>query len=263
MAESSNPARFIEDWAIGVVESFIAERGTVTNLSAGHQPDFRIDYGDGRVAIGEVTWHEDRHLRSLFSATDKHGHRVPLGEGQGEWYLFVRWRAQVRRLHGELPDVIADLAAAGVSDLLVQPEWPPGELAARLRDLGIDHIRRGEVDGPDVAVCLAAPTGAWVPDDPDVIVDWLDEVVGDPHYADLTGKLRGLQADELHVFVVSGSATGTDVIERLRHIDAVPPSRAPAVPAYVTHVWVGCKPWRAAAGLWTRAEGWSTVATVD
>ena len=145
-------------------------------------------------------------------------------------------------------------------DLTLQATWPPGPLADRARELKIDHIRRGVVDGSDVAWYSLGPTGGWEPDDGNLVVDWLDALVVDPAYLDLTNKLQIQLADELHIFVVTGSATPHDADSALRQIDRIAPTRDPDLPGWITHAWVVSQ-WASgrSAGLWTRGQGWSIV----
>jgi hypothetical protein len=70
---SVNPARELEQTAIRIVRRHVSQSGTVVDMSAGHDPDYRINYFDGRVAIGEIGWHEDPRWRALWEATLRRG----------------------------------------------------------------------------------------------------------------------------------------------------------------------------------------------
>jgi hypothetical protein len=256
-----NPARELEKVAIGIVRRHVGDRGVVLDLSSGHEPDFRIDYRDGRCAIGEVGWHEDQHWRAIWEATLKRGEIpqvVELPTGSGLWSVGLTLDARIWRIYKQLPQLIVDLVGSGASNLDIYETWPPGDFADRARDLGIKHLSQVEGDS-DRAIFFPPGSGGVVPTDPDAITDWLDTVlVSDVAYRDTTRKVLERAADERHVFLLAGSATPWGVEERLRRLDVSLPSRAPSVPSNITHVWA-VSSFRTRLGvLWERNRGWST-----
>lgn len=44
-----NPARDVETFAVQVVRRWLGDRGAAVDMSAGHEPDFRIDYAVGLI----------------------------------------------------------------------------------------------------------------------------------------------------------------------------------------------------------------------
>jgi hypothetical protein len=257
---SSNPSRQIEQIALRIVRSYVGDRGTITDQSHTGLPDFRIDYADRRVAIGEITWHADRILQAMYVEAIKNDRLVPLRPGLGSWTAMMRRGALVPRVHAELPDLIADLDAAGLDQLEVYADWPRGQLADHARRLGIEWVHRVSVGRRDMAMYSEPMPGGAVPEDPDVIVDWLEGVVADPDYADLTGKLRDVEADERHIFVMTGAATMFGVDDLFRQLHEHLPRRAPLLPLFITHAWAASW-WGTvrSVALWTRKMGWSAV----
>jgi hypothetical protein len=59
-----------------VVTAWVGARGRVTDLSAGHEPDFRIDYADGRVRLGEVTGDKHETVEAMWAMAHRSGGRI-------------------------------------------------------------------------------------------------------------------------------------------------------------------------------------------
>ena len=91
---SDEPAQF----AVRLVRSTVGNHGRVVHQSAGHLPDFRIDYNDGRVAIGEVAAHVDPAVQSLWAEAAKHDHLCALQAGLGIWRVWLSKDASVKRV---------------------------------------------------------------------------------------------------------------------------------------------------------------------
>lgn len=260
-----NPARDVETFAVQMVRHWLDDRGAVVDMSAGHEPDFRIDYSDGRTGWGEVGWHEDEELRAMWSLTfrqEKH-QQVDLPSGVGTWVVSLVKGASIKRLKRELAAFVVEMTRAGCERLEVVEKWPHGLLGDTARRLGIEYINRMGEGTADVAVYFMPGSGGVVPTDPDVISEWASDVLADPDYADTTGKLLIREADERHVFLMSGSRTPFGVTERLRRLDEALPTRSPVAPDGITHVWVVSQYGNGTAGMWARTTGWSTVALPD
>ncbi len=258
-----NPARELEQVAIRIVRRHLGDRGNVTDMTAGHEPDFRIDYSDGRTAIGEVSWHEDREWRAMWEETLKRGDLpqvVELPDGSGLWSVGLTLEARIWRMYKLLPDLVVDLLAVDQTSLDIHGTWPPGALADRARAMGIKYLSRVE-GGSDRAIFFLPAFGGVVPPDPDAITDWLDDVlVHNTAYADATRKLLEREADERHIFLLAGSATPWGVEQLLQRLASGLPRRAPAVPAAITHVWAVSSFTTPLCAIWERDHGWSTVA---
>ena len=96
--------------------------------------------------------------------------------------------ASIKRLHRDLPGLIAELTGAGCFRLAIYERWPRGALADSARRLGIEYIVRHDEDG-DRAIYFMPGNGGVVPTDPNVVGEWIESVLNDPSYADTTAKL--------------------------------------------------------------------------
>jgi hypothetical protein len=255
-----NPARDIERFAVRVVRVWLGDMGVVQDTSAGHEPDFRLSYRDGRNGWGEVGWHEDPELRAMWSLTfrkERH-QQIDLPPGSGLWAVSLVKGASIRALYNELPGLIADLVRQGQTQLEIVGNWPRTDLADTARRLGIEYIDRSG-DSSDTAFFFMPGSGGTVPTDPNVIADWVSAVLADSAYADTTRKLLDREADERHIFLMSGSRTDFGVDERLRRLGEGVPSRSPFVADGISHIWVVSQFGAAPAGLWIRDRGWFLI----
>jgi hypothetical protein len=256
-----NPADDVERLAVDVVRPWVGERGVVHDTSTGHGPDFRIEYLDGRLGLGEVAWHEDRVLREMWANTFRRARHqtIDLPERAGTWTVGLQMGARIDRLYRELHILVELLGQAGEQRLTIHGPWPRTPVADVARRLGVNYVAQVDPEG-SVAYFFMPSTGGAVPTDPDGIVEWIDEMLSHPDYADTTGKLLPLEADERHVFLMTGSATRFGVDELLRRSRTALPARTPAIPPGITHVWVVPEFGDAetAACLWTD-QGWESV----
>ncbi len=255
-----NPARDVEPFAVTLVQTWLGHRGTAQDTSAGHGPDFCIRYADGRVGWGEVAWHEDPELREMWSNVfrrEQH-QEIELSPGLGLWVVSLVRGANINQLYRNLSVLVDELARQGINRLEIVRQWPRGEPADTARRFGIEYINKVK-DAPDRAVFFMPGSGGTVPTDPDVVSDWVTEMLVDPDYADTTQKLLALEADERHVFIMSGSRTPFGADERLRRLSDAIPMRPPSIPEGISHVWVVSQFGGGPAGLWIRGKGWLRV----
>lgn len=254
-----NPARDVEAFAVRVVRAWAEQIGKVTDLSAGHEPDFRIDYFDARVARGEVTWHADPAVQAMWSNTFKRDWHevVELSPGLGQWTVGLRRGANINLLYKELERLIVDLTAHGQTSIEIWHTWPRGPVSDHARRLGIEYVHR-VTTGPDRAVYFMPHVAGTVSDDPNVIVDWIESVIDTPAYADVTDKLLSFDVDERHIFLMSGSATPISPSFRLQQVGSSVPTRSPQLPEGITHVWAASQFGEDPVALWSK-EGWSLV----
>jgi hypothetical protein len=235
----ANPARDVEKIAIAMVRDWVDMAGTLNDMSATGGCDFAIDYADGRLGVGEVTWHADRQIQEMWGRTFRmERHQViELPPELGTWVLTLVTGARIDALPKALPALIAQLAAAPRPWLDITPSWPRGAMADEARRLGIEHIHRVQIDAPNEAVFFMPSTGGAVPEDPNVIPEWIESVLNSTEYADNYKKLLAVEADERHVVLMSGSATPFGADERLRRVKTRLPTRQLHVPDGITHVW--------------------------
>jgi hypothetical protein len=176
---------------------------------------------------------------------------VELASGRGTWSLLLVRGANIGRLHRELPTFIDSLIESSCFKLEVTSHWPRGADADHARALGIEYITRHEEGEAGSAIYFMPGSGGAVPTDPNVVADWIESVLGSDAYADTTEKLLRIDADERHVFLMSGTATPFGAGERLRRISEALPTRALVAPNGITHVWALSQFGPAEAVLWS------------
>lgn len=267
---SGNPARDIEVFAVNVLSRWVGERGRVehTGAGTGGGPDFRIEYVDGSVAVGEVGWDVDQRLAEMWSLllTQPEHHVIRLQPGSGLWSLSLRPGAPIKRLLREVPALVEGLLESGVTRLNPDSGWGSSDLIAVAKSLGIGRVELTTTNEPEDggrAYYFFGSSGSFVPDDPDLIVDWLDDYLVNPRYADTCGKLLPIDADERHIFVVAGSAAPPEASMFMLDLRSRAPGRAPRLPQGITHAWVGAEWGRGDVALWTLPDSWRIVAAPD
>jgi hypothetical protein len=255
-----NPARDVEVFALTVVKYWLGNRGRLEDTSLGHEPDFHIEYPDGRHAWGEVGWHEDPELRAMWSNAfrKEHHQQIDLAPGLGAWTIGLARGASIKRLYNELPAFVQTLSQLGCNRLSITGNWPRGEPADTARRLGVEYLHRVD-ERPDVAVFFMPSTGGVLLADANAVPAWVSTVLASQEYSDTTQKLLAKQADERHVFLMSGSRTPYDVDEQLRRLGKALPTHVPTVPSGITHVWVTSQFGNGPGALWIAGTGWSTV----
>lgn len=207
----ANPAREIEKIAAATVRAWLGTRGALEDASQGGGPDFWIEYHDGRRAVGEVSWHEDAEIQKMWKTTFKQERHqvVPLPPDSGQWGVGLVRGAQIKALYQELPAFIATLAAEGETGLELAYLHPRDPLRLTAERLRISYIQRaGDQPSPSQTIFFVPPSGGVVPPDAESVVEWVESVIADPAYRDVTAKLlKVAEMDERHVFIMSGSQT--------------------------------------------------------
>lgn len=250
--------------AVEIVRAWVGDRGSVADTSDGAGPDFAIAYNDGTTALGEVGWHEDRVIQEMWANTiARERHQVvELAPHSGHWSISLTRSARIKALHRELPNLIEALSRAGLTSMAVSRCWPRSEVADKARALGIERVQRVSDESPGMAIYfLPGVSGGFVPGDANVIVSWIDEVLDDPDCLDTCAKLIDRDADERHVFLMTGSRTPFGVDERLRRIADLLPSVPPTPRQGITHYWAVSRFNRddARALVWSPESGWDSV----
>jgi len=262
-AEAQRPQRRYELLAAKIVGAWVGDSGIVTDTGSGHGPDFRIDYEDGRLGLGEVGWYEDPEVRSMWAAIHRQStpQIIELPPGSGHWSADLSEGCSIRNLVRDLPKFVEELIAAGMSTSLDPVKDFDGRIYRLAAELGISEVRLFDPAGPDGATYFPPGDGGWIPDDPNIIVDWIEMVIADENYQDTTQKLLKLPTDERHVFLVTGSSRSTAVNHRLETVGDLPPERSPALPEGITHIWI-MSLYRfvpAHAAVWSASAGWKVV----
>ncbi len=264
-----NPARDVEQFALAIVKSWVGNRGTVRDTSTGHEPDFQIIYQDGRIGWGEVGWHEDPVIRAMWSKTFRYEQHqvVQLPNTYGTWTVQLVAGANIGRFCASAPALIGDLIGASVFELTIHGGWPRDALAHRARTLGIERVSRLDNQQHEGAAAyfFMPSTGGVFPTDPNGVPEWVSMVLADPAYQDTTRKLLVLEADERHVFLMTGTATAFGIDALLNRARSALPAARPEVPDGITHVWAAPQYSDSLPGtvlLWTSGH-WRTVDVPD
>jgi len=243
--------------AVTHVSHWVGNSGIVSDRGDGHEPDFIIEYHNGRIGWGEVGWHEDREVQALQREIQKHD-RVVLAPGLGQWAVHLFPGSQIRSLRRDLPQFIEQLDASGIEELSPFADVLPAQVETRASELGIEDVRRiGR--GADEAYFISPGGGGAVSSDPNTVVDWVGQMLADPNYADTTKKLLKLKADERHVFLFMGSLTPTGVTILIVRPLRTLPTKAPLVPTGITHVWTLAPFGQGDLLMWSVGGGWCST----
>lgn len=255
------PARQVELVAVDILRSWVGTKGQVEDMGLGHEPDFKIEYLDGRTGIGEVGWHVDPRRASGWAALTrrKQHHVFDLPEDYGVWIASLQVGTNLNRLEESLPALIQQMNEKSVGKLTVDPRHPFGELQLLASALGITHLSLTNEKGRNYVFYNFEGVSGFVPDDANLIVDWIEGVLASDDFRDSWQKLLSYKRDEKHVFIMSGSRTEVGIRELLWQAAKNLPTRAPVLPGELTHIWViGERPGSSPL-FWCRATGWSTL----
>lgn len=245
-----------------MVQSWVGDRGAVTDLSAGHEPDLRIDYRDGRVGIGEVTTHKERNIEAMWAEAHKSGQpqMIDLPPGSGSWSAQLVAGSNIPRLIREASTLVLGVQGDELSQLTIYDHWPRGAVANMARNLGVEHLTLNPSGADDVLYYFMPAGGGSYGGDPDVITDWVEQLLAMEEYADITRKLVARTADERHAFLWADSATEFAPSHALTELAQALPKRGPQLDSGITHVWAISRfgPIPGYAALWDGST-WSAV----
>jgi hypothetical protein len=210
-----------------------------------------------RFGAVEITAAADRESIELWNIVNGSDERWIEPDLTGGWIVGVEPRAKVRRLRSELPGLLADLEAAGVSKVSGDTRRPRCSWDRRAADLRIGHATQHGTSFPGcISVTIDLPTqrmSDWDADHSEALPDWLSEWTAWPSQTDNVAKLQRSGAAERHLFVLfPGFTTAPFSVAHLLVRSGAPlPQAAPVLPTGVTHVW--------AMSYWTNGDGffWS------
>ena len=82
--------------------------------------------------------------------------------------------------------------------------WPRGEPGDTARRLGVEYLSSFPDQSADVLIYfIPSGGGGAYGGDPDVITQWIEDVLSSDSYLDVTEKLLKRKADERHVFLLA------------------------------------------------------------
>lgn len=262
-----NPSRLYEKSAISVVRKWVGDRGEVFDTSSGNGPDFEIKYRNGRTGIGEIGSHIDPKIAAAWSSVRKRRKHqiIDLPVGYGVWVLSLEYGANIDRLYSQLPSFISQLIEAGVHELDFFSNWLEGPLAVSGAQLAIEQIYFKDDRDGNYAFFFLRGDGGSVPSDGDLIVPWIESLLGGEEFGDLWQKLHkhenmtGNIYEEKHVYLISESLTDFGIGQLLKNIESNLPSRAPILPEGITHVWAQSEVSGSRSILWSIDLSWIIV----
>ncbi len=236
----------LESIAVDLIQAWIGNQGEARYLG-GSEEDFRINYGDGRTAIGEVKRGADAQVEEMRTLLGRMSppHSLPLDPGLGTWVASIGVRTPLNMLGQELSGVAERLLQAGFATVDIYDDWPRGETFERLRTLHIRRFWRQEAQGPDEVVLFPEPTGGAVPLASDSLCEWIDRYLAQAaDRTSLSNSLRRLEhsaADERHLFLWAEEALPSEVLLYMSFHPDTPPTDQPHLPDYLTHLWLATR----------------------
>jgi hypothetical protein len=229
----------------------------VHDRRSGHSTyDLEIRYPDGRRGAAEVVSTRTQAQAAQIGAVRRVGYTKDKRLSH-TWIARVPPDAVISRVHRVLPEFLAELERAGITDLDRNRYYGP-EMHQRLRRL---HISSCMAAPPTVAhppgfYVYPEATGAWVGDGEEIRL-FCEVFLGDPAQADVLTKLAGSGADERHAVVIATDGQlGLHTAVDLRLM----PSQAPDLDECINWLWVIASQNLPARGCyWARQHGWSTA----
>jgi hypothetical protein len=264
MASQTNPSRQLEVVATDLVNVWLGQRGIATHTGDGGENDFEIAYLDGDYGIGEVKVDFNPNRQDQWSAIHRQPspQTIPLLPQAGIWAARVDYKARIKSLTNEIPRLINDLIAAGITSIDTHDEWPPSQFAERARTHGIEYIYLTPQAGPDCCIFLVAGISGTVPTDANDALPWIQQLVQRQRFQNSWARLEVSDAREKHVFLWIENGTPAALQFRASFNPNEPPTGSPKVPNWLTHVWVGINAKindQVIAWVHSRDEGWVVV----
>ncbi len=258
MSEESNEkiSRQVEKIAVKILGEWVGEDGIVVDIGEGGGPDFKIHYLDGRLGIGEVGLHEDEQTAKAWAAIHKSEtpQQIVLPPGTGTWGVGFAIIPNIKSIHKELFILITYLRDEGLTELHIEGRCPRGKAADFARGLGINYINYHEDGAEDLATFFLPFSGGLIPTDPDLVVDWVEEVLLSEDFKDSWTKLLPFEFDEKHVFFMTSNRTKFGIDELLKKSNL--PMRPPDLPGGLTHIWIISRYGGSSAIYWSKESGW-------
>jgi hypothetical protein len=253
-----------EQWAAEMVSAALSV--PVTQHDDGTRDgmhDLDIHLPDGTMAAMEVTAAADAESIELWNLVNGKTERwIEPALRQG-WMVTLQSSARAKRVMSELPVVLAELEASGVSEY--RTAWTGRGLgdpwARHLLDLGVTDLRGGPTDYPGVIYLTIElepeRSGGMVDVESKEVPAWVTTFLASDELRDVRSKLARSGAEQRHAFVIMpGFSTAPFcVTDMLWRDDGVPPT-PPSLPPEITHVWlVGT--WNIGTGVrWSPMGGW-------
>jgi hypothetical protein len=226
--------------------------------------DLSIVYPRRAPGAVEVTTATDGQTIALRKSLNRPAGRWIEPDLEGGWVIEVAPGASGKRIRRELPDLLRDLEAGGVRDLVVSPWRPPSAGSeAQAESLGITSMHQVGTGYPGSIYSLidepADRRGGWMAPTGDALAAWAGDFLAGGARRDVCSKLERSGASERHAVVILPGSTFAqfDVTNLLMDDHAPLPTVDPDMPAAITHIWL-MSTWSSGLGMrWEPASGWS------
>ena len=230
---------------------------TVHDRRSGHSTyDLEICYPGGRRGAVEIVSTRTHEHAAQLDAVRRAGYTVD-GRLRHSWIARVPPGTRISRVRPLLPDFLAQLERAGVTDLSSHGDHGAG-IRERLRSLHVSSCLAyaPTSEHPPGFYVYPEATASWAGDGEE-IPRFCEEFLHNPAQADVLRKLAGSGADERHAVVIAtldqfGLHTAVDMGRT--------PSQAPDIERCIDWLWViavGPPPVRGC--FWTNPRGWAAA----
>ena len=212
--------------------------------------DFVINRSGKSTGILEVTLCTREQAMALHNALkDPRYAIIDRKVCQSDWYISIRDGTRLNQIGAKIEPHLRDLEIAGIKRsyaLAGSAKHPSIKALARL---GVECAVQGNPQTPGLHFMRGTDAG-WI----DSSKVW-EAADGELQKPDNLKKLRLPGATESHFFVLVSYLKG---IEHSIMLDESPPSKSPALPRGITHVWIACEPVDIGSRVWRGTdEGWT------
>lgn len=237
---STNPSRTAEQEAIGIVQGWVGTNGVVTD-HCNSLEDFRIEYHDGRLGHGEVKVDFDETERRQWSALLKLqvDQTIQLAERSGSWWASIAPEASVKALSRELPGIIECMLANGVVGYDCSHASMNRDVSIALQSLGVENLQLVGANEGDRCILFPKSPDGLIPVDANAAVPWISKCFADARFSNSWMRLAVADAAEKHAFIWVASGAPDELELRIAFHPEDPPSLAPEIPGWLTHLWIG------------------------
>lgn len=228
--------------AARVITEWMGARGKAVPVG-GHFEDFRLEYADGRVGIGEVKRITGESHQKMWQAllAMSPAQSLPLTDGLGTWAVSISVETPLKGLATKLEEIAVALMAEGIHDAQILSEWPRGEAYDQLRKLRISRIWQQTDTGAGIAWLFHEGVGGQLPLSAEALNPWIESYL-DQEKSSLRNslaRLHGSAAEERHLFLWAEDGLPDGLRLFLSYHPDRPPQGTPKVPDFLTHLWVG------------------------
>lgn len=266
MRVQNYPAGYDENQAIELVRQWVGSAGKIRVAGEANEPDFWIEYHDGRLGAVEVKAAVVPVIgRPSHAFANPHRHEeIPLPVGSGLWSLRLASGVETEPSAEEITAFIFDLISAEIRELYLENKSPLTVFEARAMDLGLRHIYLLDPMKRDSAMVAHVSGKEGMLANSELINTWIDGYFNSDFSQRGVNSLAQVEADEKHLFLVAAPKIRFGYGHFSIELPTELPTDHPNMPKHISHLWVhgpGSSPEgiRKSAALYARSQGWSSV----